>query len=219
MFESPPLTSLYSSRRAISNLRLFASGRSVWPSIPGSERGPMMLSESLWVLAWTTIYRYHLICGAVMSMARKKLEIWAVLMGKMTFCNWRSFSPQSISHFTIVQTVWNWLALFLLKISYLSFVFFFQPGKWIHQRRVWTGTTYVGWFSHNEGHENLSLWEGMCLFICLSCDFSFFCLTRLCLCNAITSHLFQHLHNSAAFKARTKARSKFRDKRVDVGEF
>lgn len=29
----------------------------------------------------------------------------------------------------------------------------------------------------------------------------------------------QHLHNSAAFKARTKARSKFRDKRVDVGEF
>uniref|UniRef100_A0A8D3BDX9 Interferon-related developmental regulator 1 n=1 Tax=Scophthalmus maximus TaxID=52904 RepID=A0A8D3BDX9_SCOMX len=29
----------------------------------------------------------------------------------------------------------------------------------------------------------------------------------------------RHLHNSAAFKARTKARSKFRDKRVDVGEF
>lgn len=34
-----------------------------------------------------------------------------------------------------------------------------------------------------------------------------------------SSSLFQHLHNSAAFKARTKARSKFRDKRVDVGEF
>lgn len=32
-------------------------------------------------------------------------------------------------------------------------------------------------------------------------------------------HPHQHLHNAAAFKARTKARSKFRDKRVDVGEF
>uniref|UniRef100_A0A3P8TEG1 Interferon-related developmental regulator 1 n=1 Tax=Amphiprion percula TaxID=161767 RepID=A0A3P8TEG1_AMPPE len=33
------------------------------------------------------------------------------------------------------------------------------------------------------------------------------------------SRFERHLHNSAAFKARTKARSKFRDKRVDVGEF
>ncbi|XP_041110444.1 interferon-related developmental regulator 1-like isoform X2 [Polyodon spathula] len=29
----------------------------------------------------------------------------------------------------------------------------------------------------------------------------------------------QHLYNAAAFKARTKARNKFRDKRVDIGEF
>lgn len=43
-----------------------------------------------------------------------------------------------------------------------SFVNFFQLGKWIHQRRVWTGTTYAGWFSHHEGHENLSLWKGRC---------------------------------------------------------
>ncbi|XP_047431604.1 interferon-related developmental regulator 1 [Mugil cephalus] len=33
------------------------------------------------------------------------------------------------------------------------------------------------------------------------------------------SRFERHLHNSAAFKARTKARSKFRDKRIDVGEF
>uniref|UniRef100_A0A3Q2EEC9 Interferon-related developmental regulator 1 n=1 Tax=Cyprinodon variegatus TaxID=28743 RepID=A0A3Q2EEC9_CYPVA len=33
------------------------------------------------------------------------------------------------------------------------------------------------------------------------------------------SRFERHLHNSAAFKARTKARNKFRDKRVDVGEF
>ncbi|XP_075867363.1 interferon-related developmental regulator 1 isoform X3 [Nelusetta ayraudi] len=33
------------------------------------------------------------------------------------------------------------------------------------------------------------------------------------------SRFERHLHNSAAFKARTKARSKCRDKRVDVGEF
>uniref|UniRef100_A0A8C5FU80 Interferon-related developmental regulator 1 n=1 Tax=Gadus morhua TaxID=8049 RepID=A0A8C5FU80_GADMO len=33
------------------------------------------------------------------------------------------------------------------------------------------------------------------------------------------SRLERHLYNSAAFKARTKARNKFRDKRVDVGEF
>ncbi|KAG7246337.1 hypothetical protein CRUP_001572, partial [Coryphaenoides rupestris] len=33
------------------------------------------------------------------------------------------------------------------------------------------------------------------------------------------SRVERHLHNSAAFKARTKARNKFRDKRVDVGEF
>lgn len=43
-----------------------------------------------------------------------------------------------------------------------------------------------------------------------------------CLINPLFFVFFlfsQHLHNSAAFKARTKARSKFRDKRVDVGEF
>ncbi|XP_076851280.1 interferon-related developmental regulator 1 [Brachyhypopomus gauderio] len=34
-----------------------------------------------------------------------------------------------------------------------------------------------------------------------------------------SSRLERHLYNAAAFKARTKARSKFRDKRVDVGEF
>ncbi|XP_062374031.1 interferon-related developmental regulator 1 [Sardina pilchardus] len=34
-----------------------------------------------------------------------------------------------------------------------------------------------------------------------------------------TSRLERHLYNAAAFKARTKARNKFRDKRVDVGEF
>nr|XP_057934307.1 interferon-related developmental regulator 1 [Doryrhamphus excisus] len=33
------------------------------------------------------------------------------------------------------------------------------------------------------------------------------------------SRFERHLHNSAAFKARTKARSKFRDKRSDVGDF
>ncbi|XP_006633514.1 interferon-related developmental regulator 1 isoform X1 [Lepisosteus oculatus] len=33
------------------------------------------------------------------------------------------------------------------------------------------------------------------------------------------SRFERHLYNAAAFKARTKARSKFRDKRVDVGEF
>ncbi|XP_055793990.1 interferon-related developmental regulator 1-like [Salvelinus fontinalis] len=33
------------------------------------------------------------------------------------------------------------------------------------------------------------------------------------------SRFERHLHNAAAFKARTKARNKFRDKRVDVGEF
>lgn len=33
------------------------------------------------------------------------------------------------------------------------------------------------------------------------------------------SRFERHLHNSAAFKARTKVRSKCRDKRVDVGEF
>ncbi|CAL8242240.1 unnamed protein product [Merluccius merluccius] len=33
------------------------------------------------------------------------------------------------------------------------------------------------------------------------------------------SRFERHLYNSAAFKARTKARNKFRDKRVDVGEF
>ncbi|KAJ3612554.1 hypothetical protein NHX12_020825 [Muraenolepis orangiensis] len=33
------------------------------------------------------------------------------------------------------------------------------------------------------------------------------------------SRFKRHLYNSAAFKARTKARNKFRDKRVDVGEF
>ncbi|XP_008336282.2 interferon-related developmental regulator 1-like, partial [Cynoglossus semilaevis] len=33
------------------------------------------------------------------------------------------------------------------------------------------------------------------------------------------SRFERHLHNSAAFKARTKARNRFRDKRVDVGEF
>ncbi|XP_066524250.1 interferon-related developmental regulator 1 isoform X2 [Hoplias malabaricus] len=34
-----------------------------------------------------------------------------------------------------------------------------------------------------------------------------------------SSRLERHLYNAAAFKARTKARNKFRDKRVDVGEF
>ncbi|XP_051977189.1 interferon-related developmental regulator 1-like [Xyrauchen texanus] len=34
-----------------------------------------------------------------------------------------------------------------------------------------------------------------------------------------TSRLERHLYNAAAFKARTKARNKFRDKRIDVGEF
>ncbi|XP_045577881.1 interferon-related developmental regulator 1 isoform X1 [Salmo salar] len=33
------------------------------------------------------------------------------------------------------------------------------------------------------------------------------------------SRFERHLYNAAAFKARTKARNKFRDKRVDVGEF
>ncbi|XP_051544196.1 interferon-related developmental regulator 1-like [Myxocyprinus asiaticus] len=34
-----------------------------------------------------------------------------------------------------------------------------------------------------------------------------------------SSRLERHLYNAAAFKARTKARNKFRDKRIDVGEF
>ncbi|MGH0134787.1 UNVERIFIED_CONTAM: hypothetical protein FKN15_063502 [Acipenser sinensis] len=33
------------------------------------------------------------------------------------------------------------------------------------------------------------------------------------------SRFERHLYNAAAFKARTKARNKFRDKRVDIGEF
>ncbi len=59
-------------------------------------------------------------------------------------------------YYTCVLLCW-WLLFIYLFILTSS-----KQGKWIHQRRVWTGTTYVGWFSHNEGHEDLSLWKGMC---------------------------------------------------------
>lgn len=40
-----------------------------------------------------------------------------------------------------------------------SFFFFLHLGKWIHQGRVWTGTSDTGWLGNNEGDENFPLWE------------------------------------------------------------